>query len=127
MFTPPRGVDPRSGALCTELVELAHTGHVGSFCVTRVPIPGRDDLELPYISAWIFIDGADTGFLNLVTECAPEECRIGMRVEAVWKDGELGPTAENIRWWRPTGEPDVPFDQAGVRKWRHDHPDEGTR
>ena len=120
VFTPPRGVDPRHGAACTEFVEMAHTGHIGSFCITKVPIPGRDDLELPYISAWIFIDGADCGFLNLVAECPPEEARIGMRVEAVWKpDDELGATAENILYWRPTGEPDVPFEQAGVRGWRH--------
>lgn len=119
VFVPPRGVDPRHGVACTEFVELPHQGHVGSFCVTKVPIPGRDDLELPYISAWIFLDGANTGFLSLVSECAPDACRIGMRVEAMWKpDDELGPTAENIRYWRPTGEPDLPFQEAGVRGWR---------
>ncbi|MFN3218934.1 MAG: Zn-ribbon domain-containing OB-fold protein [Acidimicrobiales bacterium] len=119
VLTPPRGVDPRSGVMCTEFVDLPDRGHVGSFCVTRVPIPGRDDLTPPYISAWIFLDGADTGFLNVVAECEPADCRIGMRVEAVWKEGDLGATAENILWWRPTGEPDIPFDQAGVRGWRH--------
>lgn len=118
VFVPPRGVDPRHGAATTEYVEMAHTGHVGSFCVTRVPIPNRDDLPVPYISAWIFLDGADIGFLSLVSDIDPAECRIGMRVEAVWKDDdELGRTAENIRWWRPTGEPDVPFEAAGVRRW----------
>ena len=118
IFVPPRGVDPRYGVACTEFVEMPDRGHIGSFCITKVPIPGRDDLELPYISAWIFIDGASIGFLNLVAECPPEECRIGMRVEAVWKpDDELGATAENIRYWRPTGEPDVPFEEAGGRGW----------
>lgn len=126
VYVPPRGVDPRHGVACTEFVELPHTGHIGSFCVTRVPIPGRDDLELPYISAWIFIDGADAGFLNLVAECPPDDCRIGMRVEAVWKpDDEIGRTAENILYWRPTGEPDVPFEEAGVRRWRSTHAPEG--
>ena len=117
VLVPPRGSDPRYGALCEEFVEMPHTGHIGSFCVTNGPIPGRD-LELPYISAWIFLDGADVGFLNLVAECPPEECRIGMRVEAVWKpDDEIGMTAENILYWRPTGEPDLPFEEAGVRGW----------
>lgn len=118
VFVPPRGVDPRSGSACTEFRDLPHTGHVGSFCVTRVPIPGRDDLELPYISGWIFIDGADCGFLSLVAECDPKDCRIGMRVEAVWSEDPAA-TAESIRWWKPTGEPDVPFEQAGVRGWHH--------
>ena len=31
-----------------------------------------------------------------------------MRVEAVWvDDADLGPTMESIKWFRPTGEPDV--------------------
>ncbi|MDG1845234.1 MAG: OB-fold domain-containing protein [Acidimicrobiales bacterium] len=120
ILVPPRGADPRHGVLCEEFVELPHQGHVGSFCITNVPIPGRKDLDLPYISAWIFLDGADIGFLNLVSECPPEDCRIGMRVEAVWKpDDEIGMTAENILYWRPNGEPDIPFDQAGVRGWRY--------
>ncbi len=118
VFVPPRGVDPRHGVATGDYVELPHTGHIGSYCVTRVPIPGRDDLELPYISAWIFIDGANIGFLSLVAEIDPADCRIGMRVEAVWKDDDhLGRTAENVRWWRPSGEPDVPFERAGVRAW----------
>lgn len=121
VFVPGRGVDPRHGIAIHDTVELPDTGHVGSFCVTRVPIPGRDDLTLPYISAWIFLDGANVGFLGLVGECDPADARIGMRVQAVWKDdADLGPTAENIRWWRPTGAPDIPFERAGVRGWRHD-------
>jgi len=116
VFVPPRGVDPRFGVATTEYVELPDKGHIGSFCVTQVPIPGRDDLELPYISAWIFLDGADIGFIGLVGECDTADCRIGMRVEAVWKDDDqIAQTAENIKWWRPTGEPDVAFDQAGGR------------
>lgn len=116
VFVPPRGVDPRFGVAATEYVELPDTGHIGSYCVTQVPIPGRDDLELPYISAWIFVDGADIGFLGLVGQCDPADCRIGMRVRAVWKDDrDIAQTAENIKWWQPSGEPDVPFEQAGGR------------
>ena len=63
VFVPPRGVDPRHGVATTDYVELAHTGHVGSFCVTKVPIPGRDDLTLPYISAWWL--GLSVGWLVL--------------------------------------------------------------
>jgi hypothetical protein len=34
-----------------------------------------------------------------------------MRVEAVWVEpGERGPTVESIRHFRPTGEPDAPFE-----------------
>jgi len=119
VFVPPRGVDPRHGTAIDETVDLADTGHVGNFCVTHLPIPGREDLEVPYVSAWIHLDGADIGFLGLVAGCATEEVRIGMRVRAVWKpDEQLGPTAENVLYWEPSGEPDVPVGRAGNRAWR---------
>jgi uncharacterized OB-fold protein len=76
--------------------------------VTRVPIPGRDDLELPYVSAWVVLDGASVGFLGLVAGILPDEVRLGLRVHAVWRpDSELRETADNIHHWAPTGEPDV--------------------
>jgi uncharacterized OB-fold protein len=108
VFVPPRGVTPTSGLSTTELVELTDSGYVESFCITRVPIPGRDDLELPYVSAWIVLDGASVGFLGLVAGIAPDDVRLGLRVHAVWRpDEELGETADNIHHWAPTGEPDV--------------------
>jgi uncharacterized OB-fold protein len=119
VFVPPRGVDPRHGVATTETVDLPDRGHIGSFCVTRLPIPGRDDLEIPYVSAWIFLDGADIGFLGLVTGIDTAEVHIGMRVKALWKpDDELGRTAENILSWIPSGEPSIPFEEAGVRGFR---------
>ena len=119
VFVPPRGVDPRHGVAATEMVELAHTGHVGNFCVTHLPIPGRDDLPTPYVSAWIHLDGADIGFLGLVAGCDLDDVRIGMRVRAVWKPEEdLGATAENVLYWEPTGELDVPVERAGNQAWR---------
>ena len=37
---------------------------------------------------------------------------MGMRVEAVWKPkSEWEPTAENLRHFKPSGEPDVPFEK----------------
>ena len=118
VFIPPRGVDPRHGVLMTDYAELDHTGHVGNFCITSLPIPGRTDLELPYVSAWIHLDGADVGFIGLVQGIEADKVRIGMRVKAHWKpDDELGKTAENILYWEPTGEPDVPVDEAGNHAW----------
>ena len=114
VFIPPRGVDPRFGVATFEEVELPDTGHIGNFCITHLPIPGREGLEVPYVSAWIHLDGASVGFLGLVRGCHTGEVRIGMRVRAVWKpDDELAATAENIMHWEPTGEPDVPISRSG--------------
>jgi uncharacterized OB-fold protein len=107
VFVPPRGISPIAGALTDGFVELAHTGYVESFCVTRVPLPSRPELSPPFVSAWILLDGASVGFLGLVVEIEPEDVRIGLKVEVIWKpDDELQESAENILGWRPTGEPD---------------------
>jgi len=120
VFVPPRGIDPRHGVPCTEFVELPDRGHVGSFCVTHLPIPGRDDLEVPYVSAWIFLDGADVGFIGLVAGVPTDEVTIGTRVEAVWKpEDEWGRTAENVLYWKPTGEDPLPLEQSGTRGFHH--------
>ena len=123
VFIPPRGVDPRYGVAISEEVDLPDTGHVGNFCVTHLPIPGRKGLEVPYVSAWIHLAGAAGGFLGLVRGCPHDEVRIGMRIRAVWKpDDELEATPENIRHWEPTGEPDVPLERAGNRSFHASRP-----
>ena len=81
VFVPPRGVSPLAGTATHEVVELPDVGYVESFNVTRVPIERRPDLKPPYCSAWIVLDGASVGFLGLVVNIAPEEVRIGMRVQ----------------------------------------------
>lgn len=107
VFVPPRGVSPVAGKATTETVDLPDVGYVESFNITRVPIATRPDLQPPYCSAWIVLDGASVGFMGLVINCEPESVRLGMRVRAVWKpDEELEISATNILGWEPTGEPD---------------------
>ena len=107
VFVPPRGVSPVAGKATTEIVDLVDVGYVESFNITRVPIATRPDLQPPYCSAWIVLDGASVGFMGLVINCEPESVRLGMRVRAVWKpDDELEISATNILGWEPTGEPD---------------------
>ena len=108
VMVPPRGISPLSGKRATEMVEVADTGYIESFNITRLPIKSRPDLEPPYISAWVVHDGAHNSSIALVAGIPPEEARIGMRVRAVWKpDDELEESAANILHWEPTGEPDV--------------------
>ena len=85
-------------------------GTVTTFCIVRVPSENIE-LKLPYVAAHILLDGADIPFFALIQECEAEDVRMGMRVEAVWAPKEeWGPTFENIRYFRPIDEPDVPFD-----------------
>ncbi len=107
VYVPPRGADPQLGKPTTIQVELAHTGTVTSFCIVNLQFYGSA-MEIPYTSALILLDGADQTIMHLIQECPVEDVRPGLRVEAVWvDDDQIGPTLESIRYFRPTGEPDV--------------------
>jgi hypothetical protein len=59
-------------------------------------------LESPEIPAVVSIDGSDGGLLHMLGEVDPEEVRIGMEVEAVWKPvGERIGSILDIDHFRP--------------------------
>lgn len=108
VYVPPFGVSPMSGLPTTEEVELGLDGTVVSFCIVNLDFTGNAQ-EIPYVSALILLDGADIPIYGLVREIPADEVRTGMRVTSVWVEPEEMTTSfENIKWWAPTGEPDVP-------------------
>jgi uncharacterized OB-fold protein len=110
VYIPPRGACPTDGVPTSEEVELPDRGIVTTFCIVNVPFLGQR-IQPPYVAAYVLLDGADIAFLHLVLGCAADEVRMGMRVEAVWKPREeWGTTVANIDHFRPTGEPDAPFE-----------------
>ena len=109
VFVPPLVASPESFAPAEDLVEVADRGVVTTFCIVRIPVIGRN-VELPYVAASVALDGADISIFALIQECPPDQVRMGMRVEAVWKpEGERQGDHEDIRYFRPTGEPDAPL------------------
>ena len=110
VYVPPRGSCPTDGIPTSEQVELAHTGTVTTFCVVNVQFYGQA-MELPYVCATVLLDGADLGLFGLIQDVPADQVRMGMRVEAVWvEDDKLAPTLTSIEFWRPTGEPDAPYE-----------------
>ena len=110
VYFPPRPACPTDGVPTADQVELADRGTITTFCVVNVPFLGQR-IPPPYVSAYVLLDGADIPFLHLLLGVAPEDVRMGMRVEAVWKPREeWGPTMQNIDHFKPSGEPDAPFD-----------------
>ena len=110
VYVPPRGACPVDGVPTRDEVELPDVGTVTTFCIVNVPFLGQR-IQPPYVSAYVLLDGADIAFLHLILECDPAEVRMGMRVQAVWRPREdWGTTIENISHFRPTGEPDAPYD-----------------
>lgn len=110
VYVPPRGSCPRCGVPTEEEVEVADKGTVTTFCVVRIP-SNTLSIEPPYVCAHILLDGADIPFFALIHECPLDDVRMGMRVQAQWvpKD-QLGFSFENIRYFKPIDEPDVPFE-----------------
>ena len=109
VFVAPLIASPESLAPCEEFVEVADRGIVTTFCIVNIPVIGRT-IEIPYVAASVALDGADISIFALVQECRPEDVRMGMRVEAVWKPaGERQGDHGDIQYFRPTGEPDAPL------------------
>jgi len=107
VIVPARGACARCGVATKEEIELPDRGTVTTFCVVHIPVPGSA-VKPPFVCATIKLDGADIGLFHLVSEIPPDEVRPGMRVKAQWKPREEWDcTLENIRYFTPTGEPDV--------------------
>ena len=100
---PPRMFCEQCFRPTTEWVVLAETGTVLTYSLVHV----RWDmvrLQQPQVPAVVAIDGASSGMgiLHLLGEVAPEQVRIGMRVQAVWKPSEEREgSITDIRYFKP--------------------------
>src|ERR1051326_3172379 len=86
---------------------------LGSRCTAtgRVFVPPV--IASPESFAPVALDGADISIFSLIQECKPEDVRMGLRVQAVWKpDGERRGDHEDILYFRPTGEPDASLESV---------------
>lgn len=108
VYVPPRGVSPVSGLPTTEQVELGLDGTLVSYCVVNLDFTGNAQ-EIPYVSGLIVVDGSDIPIYGLVREIPYDEVRVGLRLTSVWVDeADMTTSFENIKWWAPNGEADVP-------------------
>lgn len=110
VYFPTRGSCPQHGVVIDgEPVELKDRGTLVTYSIVRVPSPNIP-LQLPYVSAQILLDGANTILMHLL-DCKLEDVHMGMRVKAVWKPREQWTTSvANILYFAPSGEPDAPYD-----------------
>jgi uncharacterized OB-fold protein len=111
VYVPPRGVSPVSGLRTTDQVEVGPNATITSFCVVHIGF-GVNAPPTPFVSALFLPDGAAVSLYGTMGEVSHDQVRIGMRVEPVWvDDADLTTSMENIRYWRPIDEPDVPAEQ----------------
>lgn len=110
VYVPARGSCPTCGVATRDEVEVGHKGTVTTFCIVNIPFPGMA-VKPPFAAASVLLDGADIAIFHLLQDVPVEDVRMGLRVEAVWvPDAELAPTMESIAYFRPSGEPDAPYD-----------------
>jgi uncharacterized protein len=110
VYMPPRGVCSMCGApFDDEIVEVAQTGTVTTFAVVNVNFASRE-IDLPYAVVEVLFDGAHITSQFLIQGVTHDQVRMGMRVRAVWKDGELEPTLSNVTHVEPIDEPDRPYE-----------------
>ena len=113
VYCPPRGSCASCGVATTDEVVLSNKATVESFTIVAIPIP-NNPIKPPYIIANLVADGANISFIHLMSECVNEEVHMGQRVQAVWKPEEEWDYAmDNIRYFKPLDEPDVPLEMIG--------------
>jgi uncharacterized protein len=113
VYVPPRGSCAACGVATEQEVELPDKATVESFTIVAIPIP-NNPIKPPFVIANLVLDGANISFIHLMSECVNDEVHIGQRVQALWKpESEWGYTMDNIRYFKPLQEPDVPVAMIG--------------
>ena len=96
----PRRNCPECFAECPEWVELGSRGTLETYTVVRRHHPQLSPLPLPFGYGIIKLEGADTGFLHLLSEFEEGGLTSGMEVEAVFAEEREGKVLD-VRYFRP--------------------------
>jgi uncharacterized OB-fold protein len=70
-------------------VEVGDRGTVQTYTIVHYP-SAVQPVPTPLIYGIIKLDGADTGLAHLISETDYEKLRVGMRVQAVFKEERVG-------------------------------------
>ena len=87
VYVPARSVCKDCFSQLKKWVELSNKGTVLTYTIDSESKPIHPT-DAPVIYAIIQLDGADTGFVHMIGGADPEQLRIGMRVQAVFKPKE---------------------------------------
>tara|TARA_R110002049_G_scaffold15304_5_gene62742 strand:- start:1867 stop:2382 length:516 start_codon:yes stop_codon:yes gene_type:complete len=113
VYVPPRGSCALCGVPTEEEVQLSDKATVESFTIVSIPIPGNP-IEPPFVVANLVLDGSNISLIHLLSECVNEDVHIGQRVQGVWNpESEWDYSMNNIRYFKPIDEPDVPVEKIG--------------
>jgi uncharacterized OB-fold protein len=110
VYFPARAICSMCCEAFTETVEVKDTGTLATFAVVNVNFANRA-IDLPYVTAEVVFDGADTTTMTLLSGVDVDTVRMGMRVKAVWlPEDEWDYSMANIDHVEPIDEPDAPYE-----------------
>ncbi|MGH2712001.1 MAG: Zn-ribbon domain-containing OB-fold protein [Actinomycetota bacterium] len=103
ILVPPRMFCEECFRPTDRWIEVEDTGTVNTFsiCYIRWDMVPLKDPEIPFV---LDIDGATPGmgFMHKLGEVRPDDVRVGLEVEAVWKpEGEREGSILDIQYFRP--------------------------
>ena len=102
VFVPALEYDPRDGAALSDLVPVADTGTVTTWCWVHQPL-SHHLLQRPFAFALVRLDGADIALLHLVDTGVETRMRSGLRVRARWAAERRGAITD-IECFEPVAE-----------------------
>jgi len=106
VLVPARGFCPRCFEELTEWVQVSDKGTIKTWSLITYKYSGQAK-EPPYILGLIDLDGADTAISHFIGgvdlsdfEKVKDKVKIGMRVEAKWRDERQG-NIHDIEYFKP--------------------------
>ena len=99
VYVPPRSVCKGCFAQLNEWVEVSDKGTLLTYTVVHQPNAAQP-VETPFAYGIIQLDGADTGFVHLLGEVDRDQVKIGMRVQAVFKEERVASVLD-IKYFKP--------------------------
>ena len=101
VYMPPRSICPSCLARLQDWVDLSPTGTLLTYTIVNYTYSTYyQPMEAPYPLGIIRLDGADTGMCHFLGEVVPEDIKIGMRVEAVFREERRGNILD-IAYFKP--------------------------
>ncbi|TEU03158.1 MAG: Zn-ribbon domain-containing OB-fold protein [Dehalococcoidia bacterium] len=99
VYVPARSICKDCFGQLDEWVEVSDRGTVLTYAVDHESKPIQP-MATPIVYGIIQLDGADTGFVHMLGEVDPEQLRVGMKVQAVFKEERVGNILD-IKYFKP--------------------------
>ena len=99
VYVPARSICKDCFEQLDEWVEISDKGTVLTYA-TDYETKSIQPTGAPIVYGIIQLDGADTGFVHMLGEVDPEQLRVGMRVQAVFRKEREGSILD-IKYFKP--------------------------